>query len=107
MKYATPEQTALRVKQHNEQQRAIKRDKPYIPLEIPAGIDTSGKEWQLHCLAMNILNEPTSAKREARINELKVKNPRLYDELLPKMKELKERFWVSGLEAGLENHSSH
>lgn len=93
MKYATPEQAALRVKQYNEQQSTIKRDKPYIPLEIPIDVDTSGNEWLLYCLAMNILNEPTAVKRAARINTLQIKNPRLYEEVLPKMQELKQTFW--------------
>lgn len=92
MKFATPEDTAERIAQYNSNGATIKRDRPFIPLVIPKGVDTASADWKMYCLALHMLNLPTQQKRQASINNLKKKNPNLYNEVVPYLELLTQKF---------------
>ncbi|MFA6700082.1 MAG: hypothetical protein WCS28_07920 [Thiomicrospira sp.] len=76
------------VEAFNKTQEKINRERQYIPLVIDSAIDTTSKDWLLHCLAVNIANKPSAQQRRNVLESFLSKNKPLYEQVLPVLTEL-------------------
>lgn len=81
------------IQKFNEQQSELKRERSYIPLEIDDTTDTTSHEWLLYCLALRLINKPTTKERKSEIDRLKKKKPILIDEVIPILNELECKYF--------------